>query len=54
MNEDDFDVVVRTHLKGTFALARHACVYWRERSKKDGAALLDSTWKRLRVRTRCR
>lgn len=33
MTEDDFDSVVAVHLKGTFALTRHACGYWRERVK---------------------
>jgi NAD(P)-dependent dehydrogenase (short-subunit alcohol dehydrogenase family) len=33
MTEDDFDAVVAVHLKGTFALTRHACCYWRERAK---------------------
>ena len=33
MTEDDFDAVIEVHLKGTFTLARHACGYWRERSK---------------------
>jgi NAD(P)-dependent dehydrogenase (short-subunit alcohol dehydrogenase family) len=33
MTEDDFDSVVRVHLKGTFACTHHAAVYWREQSK---------------------
>lgn len=33
MSEEDFDSVVDVHLKGSFTLARHACVYWRERGK---------------------
>ncbi|HLG92969.1 MAG TPA: SDR family NAD(P)-dependent oxidoreductase, partial [Acidimicrobiales bacterium] len=33
MTEEDFDSVVRVHLKGTFATTHHACVHWRERSK---------------------
>ena len=33
MSEDDFDAVVRVHLKGTFATTHHASVYWREESK---------------------
>jgi len=33
MTEDDFDAVINVHLKGTFNLVRHACVYWRERAK---------------------
>ena len=33
MSEADFDAVIQVHLKGTFALTRHACGYWREQSK---------------------
>jgi NAD(P)-dependent dehydrogenase (short-subunit alcohol dehydrogenase family) len=33
MTEDDFDAVIRVHLKGTFATTHHASVYWREQSK---------------------
>jgi NAD(P)-dependent dehydrogenase (short-subunit alcohol dehydrogenase family) len=33
MSEEDWDAVVRVHLKGHFAPTRHACAYWRERSK---------------------
>jgi NAD(P)-dependent dehydrogenase (short-subunit alcohol dehydrogenase family) len=33
MSEDDFDSVIRVHLKGTFAPTHHAAVYWREQSK---------------------
>jgi NAD(P)-dependent dehydrogenase (short-subunit alcohol dehydrogenase family) len=33
MSEEDFDAVVTVHLKGTAALTRHACAYWRERAK---------------------
>ncbi|HEX7857830.1 MAG TPA: SDR family NAD(P)-dependent oxidoreductase [Sphingobium sp.] len=29
--EEDFDSVVRVHLKGTFCCTRHACNYWRSR-----------------------
>ncbi len=39
MTEDDFDAVIAVHLKGTFAMTRHACAYWREQAKRgDGAA----------------
>ncbi|MCZ7526248.1 MAG: SDR family oxidoreductase [Acidimicrobiia bacterium] len=31
--EDEWDAVVRVHLKGHFAPARHAAAHWRERSK---------------------
>ena len=33
MSEDDFDAVVRVHLKGTFATTHHAAAYWRQESK---------------------
>jgi NAD(P)-dependent dehydrogenase (short-subunit alcohol dehydrogenase family) len=33
MTEEDFDSVVRVHLKGTFATTHHACSRWRERFK---------------------
>jgi NAD(P)-dependent dehydrogenase (short-subunit alcohol dehydrogenase family) len=33
MSEDDFDSVVRVHLKGTFSLTRWASIYWRGRHK---------------------
>lgn len=34
MTEADFDAVVAVHLKGTFALTRHACAYWRAAAKR--------------------
>ena len=36
MDESDWDAVVKVHLKGHFAPARHACAYWREESKRVG------------------
>ncbi len=33
MTEADFDAVIEVHLKGTFAVIRHACGYWREQGK---------------------
>ena len=33
MAEDDFDSVIRVHLKGTWCMSRHASAYWREQSK---------------------
>ena len=33
MNEEEWDAVIRVHLKGTFAPTRFAAAYWRERSK---------------------
>jgi NAD(P)-dependent dehydrogenase (short-subunit alcohol dehydrogenase family) len=35
-SEEEWDAVIRVHLKGHFAVTRHACEYWRARSK-DGA-----------------
>ena len=31
--EDEWDAVVRVHLKGHFAVARHAAAHWRDRAK---------------------
>jgi NAD(P)-dependent dehydrogenase (short-subunit alcohol dehydrogenase family) len=36
MSEDDWDAVIRVHLKGTFNTCRHASVHWR--SLRDPAA----------------
>jgi NAD(P)-dependent dehydrogenase (short-subunit alcohol dehydrogenase family) len=33
MTEDEWDAVIKVHLKGTFAPSRHAAAYWREQSK---------------------
>jgi NAD(P)-dependent dehydrogenase (short-subunit alcohol dehydrogenase family) len=33
MTEDEFDAVIAVHLKGTVALTKHACAYWRDQSK---------------------
>jgi len=33
MSEDDFDSVIRVHLKGSFSLNRWASIYWRNRHK---------------------
>ncbi len=33
MSENDWDDVIRVHLKGHFAMLRHASAYWREQSK---------------------
>jgi NAD(P)-dependent dehydrogenase (short-subunit alcohol dehydrogenase family) len=37
-SEDEWDAVIRVHLKGHFATARFASAYWREQSK-NGAAV---------------
>ena len=33
MPEDDFDLVMRVHVKGTWSLSHHAAAYWRGRNK---------------------
>jgi NAD(P)-dependent dehydrogenase (short-subunit alcohol dehydrogenase family) len=33
MTIDEWDAVIKVHLRGTFATAHHAAVYWREKSK---------------------
>ncbi|MFF5205603.1 SDR family oxidoreductase [Streptosporangium sp. NPDC000396] len=33
MTIDEWDAVIRVHLRGTFATTRHAAAYWRERFK---------------------
>lgn len=38
MAEEQWDDVVRVHLKGHFATCHFACVHWRERSKAEGGA----------------
>ena len=37
MTEEEWDAVIRVHLKGTFAPSHHAAAYWRERSKAGEA-----------------
>ncbi len=32
-SEEEWDAVIRVHLKGHFAPTRHACAYWREQCK---------------------
>lgn len=39
MTEQDFDAVVRVHLKGHFVNMAHAARYWRETSKAKGAPI---------------
>ena len=45
MSEDDWDAVIRVHLRGTFAPSRHAAAYWRDESKagRQRAARLINT-----------
>ena len=35
MDEADFDLVIKVHLKGHFAVSRFAAAYWRDRIKAD-------------------
>jgi NAD(P)-dependent dehydrogenase (short-subunit alcohol dehydrogenase family) len=37
MSEEDWDNVIRVHLKGHFAMLRHAAAYWRAESKAGRA-----------------
>jgi NAD(P)-dependent dehydrogenase (short-subunit alcohol dehydrogenase family) len=37
-SEDEWDAVIRVHLKGHYAVASNACAYWRQQSK-EGAAV---------------
>lgn len=37
MGEEEFDDVIRVHLRGHFATSRHAAGYWRSRSRDSGA-----------------
>ena len=37
MTEEDFDAVIRVHLKGHFCCMRFATAHWREQSKASGA-----------------
>jgi NAD(P)-dependent dehydrogenase (short-subunit alcohol dehydrogenase family) len=46
MTEDEWDAVIRVHLKGTFAPSHHAAAHWRERSKageRVDARLINTT-----------
>ena len=36
MSEEEWDAVIKVHLKGTFAPTRHAAAYWRDESKARG------------------
>jgi NAD(P)-dependent dehydrogenase (short-subunit alcohol dehydrogenase family) len=36
MDEEDFDSVIGVHLKGTFAMIKHACDHWRATAKAGG------------------
>ena len=36
MTEEEWDAVIRVHLKGHFVCSRHAAAYWRAKSKETG------------------
>lgn len=38
MTEEEFDAVIAVHLKGTFAMTRHVCAYWRKLAKTGAGA----------------
>ena len=38
MSEEEWDSVIKVHLKGHFAPTRHAAEYWREKAKQSGGA----------------
>ena len=39
MTEEDFDAVIRVHLKGHFCTMRFATAYWRDKAKASGGRL---------------
>ena len=39
IGEEEFDSVVRVHLKGHFAPSKFACIHWREQAKQRGGAV---------------
>ena len=46
MSEEEWDAVMRVHLKGTFAPSRHAAAYWKDRAKAgetNDARLINTT-----------
>ncbi|GAA5067680.1 NAD(P)-dependent dehydrogenase (short-subunit alcohol dehydrogenase family) [Thermocatellispora tengchongensis] len=46
MTAEEWDAVIRVHLRGTFAPTRHAAAYWRERAKAGEqveAAIINTT-----------
>ena len=46
MTEEEWDAVIKVHLKGTFGAARFAAAYWRERSKNgetNDARIINTT-----------
>src|SRR5439155_9914043 len=39
MSEEEWDSVIKVHLKGHFSTTRHAAEYWREKGKQAGGAI---------------
>ncbi len=37
MSDEEWDLVIKVHLRGHFLLSRNAAAYWRAKSKSDGA-----------------
>jgi NAD(P)-dependent dehydrogenase (short-subunit alcohol dehydrogenase family) len=37
LGDDEWDDVIRVHLRGTFVVSRPACVHWRARAKEHGS-----------------
>ncbi|WP_020671692.1 3-oxoacyl-ACP reductase [Amycolatopsis nigrescens] len=37
MSDEEWDTVLRVHLRGHFLLSRNATAYWRQKSKEDGS-----------------
>ncbi|WP_158882602.1 3-oxoacyl-ACP reductase [Amycolatopsis anabasis] len=42
MSDEDWDTVIRVHLRGHFLLSRNAAAYWRQQSKADGKPVYGS------------
>lgn len=42
MSDEEWDAVVRVHLRGHFLLSRNAAAYWREQSKSSGGPVYGS------------
>ena len=39
MSEEEWDTVIRVHLKGHFCPSRHAAAYWRDKAKAEGGTV---------------
>jgi NAD(P)-dependent dehydrogenase (short-subunit alcohol dehydrogenase family) len=39
LSDEEWDTVIRVHLRGHFLLSRNAAAYWREQAKATGAAI---------------